>query len=113
MEAATDRLVGHLEVLEDFGISTTQELESSIQEVERHRRRVGYEVDPRPIPLDGVGPLRHVPLELHLGRGCGLGQVDLDAVAGGLDVADVDSTRERRGPEPGYRPAAGIERQVV
>ena len=43
----------------------------------------------------------------------GLGQIDLDAVAGGLDVADIDQARQRRRPEPGNRAAAGVECQVV
>ena len=48
-----------------------------------------------------------------LGLRRGLRQVHLDALAGRLDVADVHHARERRGPEPGDRPAAGVERQVV
>ena len=61
VEAAADRLVGHLELLEDLGLSRAHELQRPVQEVERHRRRVGDEVDAGPVALDGVGPLRHVP----------------------------------------------------
>ena len=42
-----------------------------------------------------------------------LRQVDLDAVAGGLDVSDVDQSGQRRRPETRDRPAAGIERQMI
>ena len=47
------------------------------------------------------------------GSEVGLGQVDLDAVAGRLDVADVDQAGQRGGPEAGDRTAAGVERQMV
>src|SRR3954465_11051562 len=106
VKAAADRLVRHFELLEGLGLSRPHELEGLLQEVERRSRRVGYEVDPGPISLYGVGPLRDVPLELCLGHCTRLGQADLDAVAGGLDAAserrfDVHQPGERRGPEPG------------
>ena len=41
------------------------------------------------------------------------GQVDLHAVAGRLDVADVDQARQRRRPQTGDRTAAGVQGQVV
>ena len=84
-----------------------------LDEVERRSRRVRLEVGPRAVALDGVAPLRDLPLELHLRQRRRLRQVDLHAVAGGLDVADVHQARERRRPEPRERPAAGVERQVI
>ena len=42
-----------------------------------------------------------------------LGQIDLDAVAGGLDVADVHQAGQRRRPEARDRAAAGVERQMI
>ena len=42
-----------------------------------------------------------------------LGQVNLHAVAGGLDVADVHLAREGGRPEPCDGPATGVERQVI
>ena len=41
------------------------------------------------------------------------GKIDFDAVAGGLDVADVHDARQCRGPEAGDRSATGVERQMV
>src|SRR4028118_22865 len=68
-EAAAEGLVGNLELLESLGLPRAQELQGPVQEVERHRRRVGYEVDAGPVALDGVGALGHVPHDLHLGGG--------------------------------------------
>ncbi len=42
-----------------------------------------------------------------------LGQIDLDAVAGRLHVADVDQAGQRGRPQPGQRPAAGVQRQMI
>ncbi len=113
VEAAADRLVGHLELGPGLGPAGVQLLQRLLDEVERRRRRVGLEVGPRPVALDGVAPLGDLPLELDLGQRRRLGQVDLDALAGRLDVADVDQAGQRRRPEPGDRAAAGVERQVV
>ena len=57
--------------------------------------------------------LRDLPLELDLRQHRRLRQIDLDAVAGGLDVADVHQARQRRGPQARDRAAAGVERQMV
>src|SRR5215204_1528596 len=114
VEAASDTLVRHLELLEDLGLAGAHQLEGLLREVDRRRRRVGNEIDPGPIPLDGVGPLGHLPLEVGLGHGGRLGQVDLDAIARGFHVAtDIDEPCERCGPEPGYRAAAGIQGEVI
>src|SRR5262249_44274839 len=79
----------------------------------RARGGVRLEVRARAIALDRVAPLRNLPFELDLRQGGRLGQIDLDALASGLDVADVDEARERRGPEPRDRTAARVEREVV
>src|SRR5215211_7163804 len=114
VEAAADGLVRHLELLEDLGISRAHELESLLHEVDRLRCGVGYEVGPRPAPFQGVGPLlRYRPLEARLGPGGGPRQIDLDAAARRLDVAGVHEPGQSRGPQPGQRPAAGVEREVV
>ena len=68
VEAAADRLVRDLEVLEHLGDARPHLLQPLVDEVERHRRRVGDEVDPRPVALDRVRPLRDPPLELGLRR---------------------------------------------
>ena len=78
-----------------------------------HGRGVRLEVGAGPVALDGVAPLRDLPLELDRSLERGLGQVDLHAAAGGLHVADVDQAGQRRRPQPGERAAAGVEREVV
>ncbi len=113
VEAAADGLVRHLELGPGLRAAGVQLLHRLLGEVQGRRRRVGLEVGPGPVALDGVAPLRDLPLELDLRQHRRLGQVDLDAVAGRLDVADVHQPRQRRGPEPGDRAAAGVERQVV
>ena len=61
---------------------------------ERRRRRVGLEVGAGPVALDGVRPLRDLPLERHLGLQRRLRQVD-DARCG---RSPSRSRRGRRGP---------------
>jgi hypothetical protein len=69
-----------------------QVLHRLLDEVQRACRRVGLEVGPRPVALDGVAErpalpvLRDLPLELDLRPQRRLRQVDLHAVAGRLDV---------------------------
>ena len=84
-----------------------------LHEVHRGSRRIGLEIGPRPVALDGIAPLWNFPLELHFRLQGGLRQIDHDAVAGRLDVAHVHQTRQRGGPEPRDRAAAGVERQVI
>ena len=88
-------------------------IERLLGEVQRDGGRVGLEVGTRPVALEGVAPLRDLPFERHRTLGRGLRQVDLHAVPGGLDVADVDQPGQRRRPQPGERSAAGVEREVV
>ena len=57
---------------------------------------------------------RDLPLEAHRGLERGLRQVDLNAVAGRLDIAaHVDEPGQRRGPQPGERAATGVEREMI
>ena len=103
-----DRLVGHREVvpaLRPPGADLGQRL---LEVVQPDERRVGLVVGPRALALDGVRPLRDLPLELHLGHEAGLRQRHLDALARGLQVADVDEAGLRRDPLAGERAAAGV-----
>src|ERR1700694_5510086 len=75
---------------------------------------VGLEVSARAVTLDGVTPLRHLPLKLYLGLRGGLGQPNLDAAPGGLDVAThVNDAGQGMRPRAGRLPAAGVQRQVL
>ncbi len=113
VEAAADGVVRHLELRPGPRPAGVQVRHRLLGKVQRRRRRVGLEISPGAVALDGVAPFRDLPLELHLRQHRRLGQVNLDAVAGRLDVADVHKPRQRRGPEPGDRAAAGVQRQVV
>ena len=88
-------------------------LERLVEEVQRHARRVGDEVDPRAVALDRVRPLRDLPLEVDLGRVRRLGQRHRHAAAGRVDVRRVDLVGQRRRPQPRERAAAGVHREVV
>ena len=79
VEAAADRVVRDVEVLERLRPPGADLLERLVEEVERAARGVGDEVDPRAVALDRVGPLRDLPLEVDLGRVRRLGQRDLHA----------------------------------
>ena len=113
VEAAADRLVGDVEVLEHLRLAGADLLERLVDEVHRHARRVGDEVDPRAVALDRVGPLRDLPLERLLGRVRRLRQVDQHARAGRLHVRRLDLVRQRGRPQARERAAAGVEREVV
>src|SRR6516164_5657752 len=118
-EPATVRFVGDAERLPRLGAPGPDLGQRLLGEVQRARRRVGLEVGAGPVALDRVGQRRtvliggHLPLERHLGPADRAGQVDQHAVAGGLDIAEVDKPAERRRPEPGNRAAAGVRGQVV
>ena len=113
VEAAADRLVRHLELGQGPGAAGLELGQRLLDEVQRGGRGVGLEVGAGAVALEGVAPLRDLPLELHLRLERGLGQVDLDALAGRLDIADVDEPRQSGRPEAGDRPAAGVERQMI
>ena len=102
-EAAADPLVGHLETFPRLGASGPDLDQRLLGEMQSGRRRVGLEVGAGPVPLDGVAPLGDLPLEADLGLEGRAGQVDLDAVAGRLHVADVDQPGQGGRPQPGQR----------
>src|SRR6185436_18164153 len=89
-EAAADGLLRHRELLPGLGVPEADFAQGLVDEVERAPGGVGLEVGAGAIALDGVAPLRDLPLEADGRFERGLRQVDLDAVAGRLDVADVD-----------------------
>ena len=63
-EAAADALVGHLELLPGLGAPGPDLDQRLLGEVQRAGRGVGLEVGAGPVALDGVAPLRDLPLEL-------------------------------------------------
>ena len=65
-----------------------QLLERLLGEVQRGSR-VRLEVGTGAITLDGIAPLRDLPLEFDFRLRSSLGQIDLDAVAGGFYVTDI------------------------
>ena len=77
------------------------------------RGRVRLKIGARPVALERVAPLRNRPLERCRPLQSGLRQVDLHAVARGLDVIGLDQSRQRRGPQPRERAAPGVKRQIV
>ncbi len=113
VEAAADRLVGHLEVLEDLGVAGADLFQPLLDEVERHAGGVGEEVDPRAVALDRVRPPRDPPVQRRLRRLRRLRQRDVDAVPGRADEGRLDLVRERGRPQARERAAAGVEREVV
>ena len=64
------------------------------------------------IALDRVRLLRHLPLELHLGRVRRPRQHHLDRLTGRLRVPEVDQAGLRRAPLARERPAAGVAAHV-
>ena len=85
-------------------------VQSLFAEVQRCRCGVCLEVSPGPVTFDSVAPLRYAPFQLGFGKeGC-FRKVDLHAMAGGLDVANVDQLVQRGRPQPGDWPATGVQR---
>ena len=113
VEAAADRFVGNLEVIPRLRVSCVQLGQSLLDKIKRGSRGVGLEVRPRAVALDGVAPLWNLPFELDFRFEGSPGQVDFYAVAGRLDVADINLAGKRRGPEARDRSAAGVEREIV
>ena len=83
-------------------------------EVEGEGGGVGLEVAPGPVPLEGVGPLRDLPLEGDFGLRHRPRQVDEHRVTGRLGVAAV-STRPPRAVahRRGERATTGVGDEVV
>ncbi len=113
VETAADGFFRHFERRESLGASGMELLHRLLDTVEADRRRISLEIGAGAIALDGVAPLGNFPFEFDFGlQGC-LGQPDFDAVASGLDVADVHQFGEGRCPETGDGTAAGVERQMI
>ena len=112
VEADADRLFGDLEVRPALRPPRPDLDQRLLEAVQPDQRRVGLVVGARAVALDRVGLLGHVPLELHLGHAGGLRQHHLHAVAGRLEVADVDQPGLRRHPLAGERAAAGVTGDV-
>src|SRR5947208_58789 len=99
VEAAADGLVGHGKLGPDLRAPGVQFGQRLLGEVQGRRRRIGLEVATGAVALDGIAPARDVPLQFHFRLEGRLRQVNLDAVAGGLDVADVHQAGQGGGPE--------------
>src|SRR5262249_19571777 len=89
MEPAGDGFVGDLELRPGFGAAGMNFLQALLYKVQRAGRRVGLEISPRPVALDGVAPLWNLPLEFGFTFAGGLGQVDLHTLAGSLDISNI------------------------
>src|SRR5215469_17749513 len=84
-----------------------------LHEMESATGGIDLEVSPGTIAFDRVAPLRHLPFELDFGERSSFRQIHFDAVAGRLDVSDVNQASERRGPEARNRSAASIQSKMV
>jgi hypothetical protein len=112
VEAAADCLFGNLEVVPGPRASGAQLRKRLLGKTQRSSG-ISLEIGARPVALNRIALLGNMPIELDFGqRGC-LGQIDLDAVAGGLDIADVHQAGKRRRPETRDGAAPGIERKIV
>src|ERR1700683_1103812 len=113
VEAATDSLLGNLEVGPGSGPAGVQLLQRPLSKIESRRRCVDLEVSSGAITLDGIAPLRNLPFKLNLRLGGSLGQVHLHAVTRGFDVTDIHEPGERRRPKSGNRSATGVQCEMV
>src|SRR5580658_4074440 len=113
MEAAADGFVGNLEVVPSLGAAGVEFLHGFFREVQRASRCVGLKISTGAIPFDGIAPLGDLPLEFGFRQQGGLGKINLDAVPGSLDVADVDQSGKSGGPEASDGSSAGIQREMI
>src|SRR6202046_5786537 len=113
METATDGALRYFEVGPGFGSARVQFFQRFFHKVQGGSRRVRLEVGASAVTFDGVAPLRNLPLELDFGKRHGLRQIYFYALAGGLDVADINDPGERRGPETRNWPASSVERKMI
>ena len=113
VETAADGFVRHLERREGRGASGMHFLHRLFEEVERATGSVSLEVSAGAVAFDSVGPLRDLPFEFRFRFRRRFGQPDFHAMASGLDVTDIDQVRQRRRPETGERPAAGVESKMI
>src|SRR4029078_2781896 len=84
-----------------------------LREVQRGSGGVSLEVRARAIAFNRVAPPWYLPFEFHFGLHAGLRQLNLDALAGRLDVVDIDLIGERRRPQARDGAAAGVEREAI
>ena len=113
VKAAADGLFRNFEVGPGSGSCRHAALQRPLRKIERRRSRIGLEVGPRAVALNGIAPLRNLPFELHLGLRCSLRQIHLHATPRRLDVADVDHPSERSRPQSRDRPSASVQRQMI
>src|ERR1700733_2143049 len=89
VEAAGDGFVWNLEVGPGLGLAAVHFRQRLLGEIQRRCCRICLEVSASAIAFNRVAPLGNLPFELDFGQRDRLGQVNLYALAGGLDVADV------------------------
>src|ERR1700730_16851349 len=113
VEAAADGLLWYREFRPCPGMTGIYLCQRLVYTVERDSSGVGLEVGARAVTLDSVAPLRNLPLKLHLWLRGALGEPNLHAVSGGLDVAaQVYDTGQGCRPQASNSAAAGVQRQV-
>src|SRR6202046_360588 len=113
VETATDGTLRYFEIGPGFGPAGVQFFERFFHKVQGGCGCVRLEVGASAVTFDGVTPLRNLPLELDFGKRHGLRQIYFYALAGGLDVADINDPGERRGPETRNWPASSVERKMI
>src|SRR3984957_9171769 len=113
VEAAANGFLRHLEIIPGLCTAGMQLRQRLLGKMKRARGCISLEISARPIPLDRVAPLWNLPLKLYLWFRHGLGQINLDALSGRLDIADVNKTCQRRRPETRDWAATGIKCQIV
>src|SRR5215469_15249609 len=112
MKAASDGVVRDLEIAPRFGLPGVQRLQRLFAEVERRRGRVGLEIRPGAVALDGIAPLWNLPLEFDIRLHGRFRQIDLHAMTGRFDITDIHLSGQRGRPQARDRSAAGIEREI-
>src|ERR1700730_13277579 len=87
VETATDGIPWYREVVPCPGVAGWNPSQRLVHKVQRDSRSIGLEVGAGAVALDGIAPLRNLPLELYRRLRGGFGQGDLDTVASCLDQA--------------------------
>src|SRR5580700_4003375 len=113
MEAAANSVLRHSKFVPRLRTPGVEFRQRLLKEVKACASCVHLKVGSRAIAFDRVAPLRNLPLEFNLWKRSRLRQVHLHAAARGLDVADIDKTRQSRCPKARDRPSARIHRQVI
>src|SRR5258708_24819936 len=97
-EAAPNGFLRPFEISPRSGPAGMEFSQRLLGKVKRRSRRVSLEISASPVAFNGIAPLRNLPLELHFWLRSRLGQINLHALARGLDVANVHESSERRRP---------------